>query len=365
MIPVYNPVFTEDDAQAVYDVVKSQFVTHIGKETDQLEEIFRSEYNRKYALSCSNGTAALHLALVGLNLEGKTIAVPACAFAAVGFAPAYVKCKTVFIDADQRTWNMDLGLLEEACKKQRIDAIIAVHNYGNAYDYIKLRRLSEKYKFFIIEDACEAMGAWFADCEAGTLGDVSVFSFYGNKMVTGGEGGMLLTDLEFVKDRAGLFRSQALSKRRRFWHEAIGHNFRITNMQSTLVISQYKRKLALVNRAKEVADTYIKHMPSELRTQEEEDGGAGKHCWWMFSVVHPQKPNFYEIASAALRVAGYDTRPVFQPMPLMPPWEEQEKHNKYPVAEFLADRGISLPSGPGLDLEEIPKICDVLKEACS
>jgi len=363
MIPVYNPIFTEDDARSVYDVVMSQFVTHIGPETNQLESTFRDEYRRKYALACSNGTAALHLALVGLNLERKTIAVPACSFAAVGFAPAYVNCETIFIDADQRTWNMDLGLLEEACKKQRIDAVIAVHNYGNAYDYIKLKELSQKYKFYIIEDACEAMGSWYADCEAGKLGDVSVFSFYGNKMITGGEGGMLLTDLEFVNERASLFRSQALSKKRRFWHEAIGHNFRITNMQSALVISQYKRKWNLVNRAKKLADIYIECMPKVLRTQEESDNG--QHCWWMFSVMHPQKPHFYELASEALKTAGYDTRPIFQTMPKMPPWQSQEKDNSYPVAEFLADRGITLPSGPGMDLEEVPKICAVLEEVCS
>jgi len=755
MIPVYNPIFTEDDAKAVYDVVISQFVTHIGSETKQLENIFKNEYYRKYALACSNGTAALHLALVGLNLERKTIAVPACSFAAVGFAPAYVNCKTVFIDADQRTWNMDLGLLEEECKKQRIDAVIAVHNYGNVYDYNKLKELSDRYKFFIIEDACEAMGSWYGDYESGRLGDVSVFSFYGNKMLSitgdtplyvkingsaklinacdlndidknsiecasfnpnngkitwvkindtiiheyngnifriysddnryvdvtenhslfvyrneniipiessklsindylvcprsipdnstdividitdyiktehgyreslnrfinvderlcrllgyyiaegssganninftfnineveyhndmislwneifddwsiskndnrhnatnlicggiihkelfmelcggssydknlpyfafnlsysnklelitgiwrgdgcvhevagktcceiktiskrlaselqylilsmghnsalesnkgkgnrkdsysiiigdnilinkllnsnfktkqanktdlipiygfrrkhvrqdkidlpflnkdlcflkikkiellrsgtetvydlsvpnhfenfiggyggvclhnsGGEGGMLLTDLEFVNERASLFRSQALSRKRRFWHEAIGHNFRITNMQSALIISQYKRKLDLVKRSKEVANTYIKNMPSVLRTQEECHNG--NNCWWMFSVVHPEKPHFYEIASELLKEYGYDTRPIFQPMPKMPPWLDQENGNKYPVSEWISDRGITLPSGPGLDFSEIIKICDVIKEAC-
>ena len=360
MIPVYNPIFTEDDAKAVHDVVMSQYVTHIGKETALLEETFEKDYNRKYALACANGTAALHLALVALNLEGKTIAVPACAFAAVGFAPAYVNCKTMFIDVDQNTWNMDLGLLEEACKKTRIDAIIAVHNYGNTYDYPKLRGLQDKYKFFIIEDACEAMGAWYGDTEAGKLGDVSVFSFYGNKMVSGGEGGMLLTNLDHADDKACLFRSQALSKKKRFWHEAIGHNFRLTNIQSALILSQYKRKWDLVHRAKEVAECYKKYLSSDVIMQEEAPNVT--HCWWMISVVHRQKPHFYNIASEILKEAGYDSRPVFQPMPLMPPWIEQEKNNSYPNAEFLADRGISLPSGPGLDMAEIPKICKILNE---
>lgn len=360
MIPVYNPIFTEDDAKTVYDVVMSQFVTHIGPETSELERTFKDEYRRKFVLSCSNGTAALHLALVALNLEGKTIAVPACAFAAVGFAPAYVKCDTVFVDVDQRTWNMDLGLLEEECKKKRIDAVIAVHNYGNAYDYTKLKYLSDKYKFYIIEDACEAMGARHADMESGTLGDISIFSFYGNKMISGGEGGMLLTDLEFANERACLFRSQALSKKQRFWHEAIGHNFRITNMQSALILSQYKRKSHLIDRAKSLSNVYINNIPNSLNVQEPD--GSGLHCWWMFSVIHLQKPNFYEIASNVLKENGYDSRPIFRPMPLMPPWSYKERHNRYPVAEFLSDRGITLPSGPGLDHNEVIKICEILKD---
>lgn len=363
MIPVYNPVFTEDDAKSVYDVVCSQFVTHIGPETSKLERTFKSAYDRKYALSCTNGTAALHLALVSLNLEKKTIAVPACAFAAVGFAPAYVNCNTIFVDADQRTWNMDLGLLEEECKKRRIDAVIAVHNYGNPYDYTRLKLLSDRYKFYIIEDACEAMGAHHGNKETGTLGDVSIFSFYGNKMVSGGEGGMLLTDLEFANDRACLFRSQALSKKRRFWHEDIGHNFRITNMQSALILSQYKRKNDLIKKANELSNRYIEMMPDMLSTQEMDNNG--RHCWWMFSVVHRQKPNFYEIASEELRKNGYDSRPIFRPMPSMPPWRHKEKHNKYPVAEFLSDRGITLPSGPGLDHKEVENICSILKNVAS
>lgn len=362
MIPVYNPIFTEKDAKAVYEVVKSQYVTHIGPETKELEETFRSEFGRRYALSCSNGTTALHLALVALNLEGKTIAVPACAFAAVGFAPAYVNCNTVFIDVDQNTWNMDLGLLEEECKKEKIDAVIAVHNYGNPYNYEKLKYLSDRYKFFVIEDACEALGAEFGGRAAGNLGDVSVFSFYGNKMISGGEGGMLLTDLPYVNEKACLFRSQALSKKKRFWHEAIGHNFRLTNMQSALVLSQYSRLDELVDRAKEVHNCYENNLPKELSMQHVHNDG--EHCWWMISVIHRQQPHFYEIASDALKENGYDSRPIFQPMPNMPPWAGST-NKSYPVSEFLADRGISLPSGPGLDLDEIPKICSILEEVCS
>jgi len=360
MIPVYNQILTEDDAEAVSDVIKSQFVTHIGKETKELENTFEKDYDRRYALSCANGTAALHLALVGLNLAGKTIAVQACTFAAVAFAPAYLNCETVFIDVDKDTWNIDLWLLEQECKKQRIDAVIAAHNYGNPYDYDRLKELSERYKFFIIEDACEAFGSTYKTKRAGSLGDVSTFSFYGNKMITGGEGGMLLTDLEHVAIKAKLFRGQAQSRTRKFWHEDIGHNFRITNMQSALILSQLKRKEDVFQKARENMKAYRSNLISEYMMQKQVSGAQA--CWWMVSILHPENANFYEIAHEKLKENGFDSRPIFPPLPLMPPWHDDNKDKNFPVSEMLTNYGITLPSGPGLTDKNIMEICKIINE---
>lgn len=358
MIPVYSQIFTEEDAKSVYDVIKSQYVTHIGKETKQLENYFSVEYDRSFALSCSNGTAGLHLALVGLNLSGKTIAVQACTFAAVAFAPAYLNCKTVFIDVDKDSWNIDLWLLEKECKKQRIDAVIAAHNYGNPYDYDRLKELSDKYKFYIIEDACEAFGSEYNNRKIGTLGDVSIFSFYGNKMVSGGEGGMILTDLEHVSYKISLFRGQAQSRVRKFWHEDIGHNFRITNMQSALILSQLSRKDSLINKAKENYKLYSDNLDTKFSMQKEILNA--KSCWWMVSVLHPENAEFYDIASEKLKEAGFESRPIFPPLPRMPPWFDDNKNNSFPVSEMLTKYGITLPSGPGISNDDIIKVCDVL-----
>jgi perosamine synthetase len=359
MKPVYNQIFTEEDAKAVYDVVMSQYVTHIGKETKELENVFESEYGRKYSLACSNGTTALHLALVGLNLNEKTIAVPACTFAAVAFAPAYLKCKTVFIDVDKDSWNIDLWMLEQQCKKQRIDAVIAVHNYGNPYDYNRLKELSEKYKFFIIEDACEAIGSTYDGTKAGSMGDVSVFSFYGNKIISGGEGGMLLTDLDHVAYKAKLFRGQAQSKIK-FWHEDIGHNFRITNMQSALILSQLKRKNQTIEKTIEVNEEYKKHLDKKFKMQEVPE--KGKSSWWMTSIIHPENAEFYDIASHKLYDNGYESRPIFPTLPLMPPWQKENANKNYPVSIMLNSYGITLPSGPGIIKEDIKKVSQILNE---
>ena len=365
---VYNQVFTEDDAKAVYEVVKSQFVTHIGKETKQLEAEFRELFSRRYALACSNGTTALHLALVALNLQGCTIAVPAGAFAAAAFAPAYVNCKTVFIDIDERTWNINPSLLEEECKKQRIDAVIAVHNYGTPYNYNVLKELSEKYKFYIIEDACEAFGASYGDTKAGCLGDVSVFSFYGNKMISGGEGGMLLTDSNNVAEKAEKFKSQAISKVRKFWHEDIGHNFRITNMQSALVLSQLRRADEVLRKASQINKWYrenLKDAPVKFQERGDENNDKLKilPSYWMTSLVHKDfKPEWGSIIARELKERGIDTRPIFPPLPLMPPWEKENRDKRCHVAEKVHDSGITLPSGPAMTEEMVKEVCKYINE---
>ena len=357
MIPVYNQVITKQDAEAVYQTVLSQFVTHIGRETSDLELHMAKRFNRKHALACSNGTTALHLALVALRLEGKTIAVPACAFAAVAFAPAYVNCDTVFIDVSLNTWNIDLNLLEEECKARKIDAVIAVHNYGNPYDYNRLKDLSERYKFFIIEDACEAMGSTYFDMPTGKLGDVSVFSFYGNKVVTGGEGGILLTDLDHVKERAELFRGQALSKNRRFWHEDVGHNFRITNMQSSLILSQMSRIDDTLKHIATVKEEYEKRLSHNFNFQKVLPGCH--NCWWMISVTNDNSS--YDEMSRKLSDHDIDSRPVFRTIPYMPAWSSNNR-KKFPVSEYLETHGISLPSGPGLTISTIRTICQILNQ---
>lgn len=357
MIPVYNQIITDSDAEAVKQTVKSQYVTHIGQETKQLEKSLCSRFNRRFSLSCSNGTTALHLALVALRLEGKTIAVPACAFAAVAFAPAYVNCNTIFIDVCMDTWNMNLDLLEEECKKKNIDGVIAVHNYGNPYDYHRLHELSLRYKFYIIEDACEAMGSEYYDKKAGTLGDVSIFSFYGNKVITGGEGGALLTDLEHVNERSKLFRGQALSKNKRFWHEDIGHNFRITNMQSSLILSQFNRFKETLDKLRKVKDVYDEYLPQGISAPRVLHNCSS--CWWMISIVHHRLT--YDEMHDALAMEGIDTRPVFRTLPYMPPWIEQNKSKKYPVSQYLEKHGITLPSGPGLTHNTIRDVCQILK----
>jgi len=360
MIPVYNQIFTEEDAQAVYKSVINQFVTYLGDETKQLESTFKLMTGRKHVITCSNGTSALHLSLLSNELNGKNVAVPACTFAAVGFACAHANCRTYFVDVNLNDWNINIPELDKLCKKVNIDAVIAVHNYGNPYNYDALNELSKKHNFIIIEDACEALTASIDSRPAGNFGNTSVFSFYGNKIVSGGEGGILVTDDQKVADLALLFRGQAQSKHRRFWHEAIGHNYRITNMQSALIVSQLKRLDHTKKLIDEIANDYLEFLPSYLKIQTTLPHAIPS--WWMMSIRNPKDPQFYLKASNYLKDNGFDTRPVFPPMPLMPPWENENNKLDYPNAIELHNTGITLPSGPGLDRNNIHKICELLRQ---
>jgi perosamine synthetase len=359
MIPVYNQIFTDDDAKAVYDIVKSQFITQASPEVEKLENNFKKLTDRKHAISCSNGTTALHLALLSTNLENKKIAIPACCFAAVAFSVEYVRSIPIFIDADINSWNMNLDILDNKCKMMKIDAVVAVHNYGNPVDMVRLIEMSNKYGFKIIEDGCEALTAKVDSKNIGSFGEVSVFSMYGNKLISSAEGGMILTNDDKIADKCKLLRGQAQQPGKRFWHCDIGYNYRITGMQAALANSQINRIDETSKKLTSIADTYISLLGDKFKFQKSPNGGH--NSWWMFSILDESDYDYYNTASKILNSLGYDSRPIFPPIPLMPPWEHHEyNENDFPIAVKLWRQGITLPGGPGLDIDEVTRISKAL-----
>lgn len=354
-IPVYNQIITDEDAKMVYESVKSGFVTQIGSYVSKLEEVFSKKFKR-HAVTCSNGTTALHLAILALNLDGATIAVPSCVFASVAFAPIYAGCNLEFVEMDMDTWNFDLNSLEKLCKQKRIDAFIAVHNYGNPYDYFSLKQLSDKYEFYIIEDACEALGSVYEDRLAGNMGDISVFSFFGNKIITGGEGGILLIDDVKIVDRIKLLRSQAVQRDAtsdRFNHIEIGYNYRITNMQASLIFSQFNRLEETVSKCHTVAKMYKEKLSDNFIFQKILNNAIPN--WWMVSIM-TNIENGRNVIENALNLFDIDSRPIFRDLRSMKPWGNTHNVGK------LFQSGITLPSGPNLDEQQVDKICSVLQK---
>lgn len=358
MINVYEQIITESDAKAAYDAVQTGILSSFGQYVPELENRFATYIGRKHSLTCSNGTAALLLALHGLDIRGSKVAVPSCSFAATAFAAIAANNRIEYIDVDPSSLNLDLDQLERKCEYSQeydpIKCVIAVHTYGNPYDHDRLKALATKYNFKIIEDACEALCATYNDKKIGQLGDVSVFSFYGNKLIACGEGGMVLTDDDEIANRIKLFRGQGQDPNRRFWHIIPGFNYRMTNVQAAIVLSQLNRIDYTQHLKQRIADLYVQRLSGRYQFQRVLTGST--HAWWMVTVL-TENLNFYREACVAFKQAEIETRPIFPSLASMP-------FNKNPYiinnCELVSARGISLPSGPATSLDNINKICDIL-----
>jgi len=363
MIKVYDQIFTEEDTQAAMEVMKSGQLSS-GQATTDLESAFTVYSGRKYAISCCNGTAALYLALYAINIINSKVAIPSCSYIAAAFAAAHLGNEIIFIDAELSSWNLDPVKLEKECKKARaqkdpIKAVIVIHNYGSPSNWESILELQKEFGFKIIEDACEALDAKFDNKLIGTFGDISLFSFYGNKTCASGEGGILLTNDETYYNNMKLMRGQGQHPTRRFWHIIKGFNFRLTNLQSAIALSQFKRLGETQTKKLHIKKLYEDNLPKELKLQ----GTLKKaeHAWWMVSIRNENNQNFYAECSKFLAANDVETRPIFPPIQSMPAFREY-KDQPYPNAAILNNTCISLPSGPGTSDEDIVKICSLLKE---
>ncbi len=359
-IPVYEPWIGRAELERVTRCVKSGWISSIGAEIREFEERFAQLCERPHAVACSNGTTALHLALAALGIgPGDEVIVPALTFVATANAVRYAGATPVFVDADPHTWNLSPEAV--AIKiTERTKAIIAVHLYGLPADMRALRAIGRKTKVAVVEDAAEAHGAREHGKPVGSLGDISCFSFYGNKMVTTGEGGMVLTSSARVDRRLRLLRDHAMSKARRYYHPEIGFNYRMTTLQAALGLAQLDRFDEILKRKRAIAAWYRKGLaglPLDLAP----DVPGLENVHWMFSaVLRPEARLKRERLAAELRARGIDSRPFFVPLPDLPPY--REPRGRYPVAERLGARGMNLPSSPLLREREVRTICDAITD---
>ena len=254
---------------------------------------------------------------------------------------------------------MDLDALEKEClsrvgcdMRSPINVVLAVHNYGVPLDMDRLMALSKKWGFIVIEDACEAFTSTYKGRQLGSIGDIGVFSFYGNKLISSGEGGMVVTNNQVFYEHMKLQRGQGQDPNRRFWHLLPGWNFRLTNLQAAVINSQFDRLPETISKKKTIYEYYRDHLNADLIWQKVPEGGES--CWWMVSVRH-WEDRWYHKAAPYLMKQGIETRPIFPPIHKMPAMRD---HNDliFPNAELLVDSGITLPSGPQLTLEQLQTI---------
>lgn len=359
-IPVHEPVLSEDEINNVTEAIRSSWISSKGKFILDFEEGFASYCGVKHGVATSNGTVALHLALEGLGIgKGDEVIVPTLTFISVANAVKYTGAKPVFVDSHPVYWCMDPKKTQEKITK-KTKAIILVHLYGHPCDMDKIVKIAQDHNLFVVEDAAEAHGAEYKGKKVGSFGDISCFSFYGNKIITTGEGGMCLTNNEELAKKMRILRDHGMNPEKRYWHNVIGFNYRMTNLEAAIGVAQLKKIDKIISRKRKIAKTYdslVKNIDGIFTPPEMP---WAKNVYWLYTMLMSEK---FGVARdelmKELEKKGIETRPMFYPIHTMPPYKTEEK---LPISEKLSKRGITLPSSAKLQDEVIIYITNSIKE---
>ncbi len=360
-IPVAEPDLRGNELNYVTQCLRDGWISSQGAFVRQFETGLAKLVGAPYALATSNGTTALHLALDALGIgPGDEVIVPDLTFAATINAVIYVGATPVLVDVERQTWNMDPIALAAAIT-ERTKAIIVVHLYGMPARMTEVMEITRRHGLRVIEDAAEALGAIYRGHPIGSMGDLAAFSFFGNKLITTGEGGMLVGRDPEVIQRARVLRDHGMDPKKRYWHDVVGYNYRMTNVQAAIGVAQLERVGEFIDRKKAIATHYIRRLegiPGFIMPPECE---GLDNVYWLFSIIIGEDSGVSrDHVMEGLARAGIEARPLFYPMHRMPPYLPYAKERVFPISDWLADNGLSLPSSVGITDAEIDYICDFL-----
>ncbi len=360
-IPVAEPVLTGNELAYVTDCVTSSWVSSIGKYIPRFEEEFARFCGVRYGVATSNGTTALHLALAILGIgPGDEVIVPTLTFIATANVVRYTGATPVFADSEPRTWNIDPADVARKITR-RTKAIIPVHLYGHPAEMDAINALAREHNLVVIEDAAEAHGAAYQGRRVGALARLAAFSFYGNKIITTGEGGMLTTDDDALAEQARWLRDHGMSPTRRYWHPVIGYNYRLTNLQAALGVAQMERIEEFIARKRAIATLYSDLLRGTPGITLPPEAPWAKNVYWMFSILVDDAFGLgRDPLMAHLKSRGIDSRPFFHPIHTMPPYATG---TSLPVAERLSRQGINLPSSVALTDDDVRRVVRAIQEA--
>jgi perosamine synthetase len=364
VIPVCEPTLGGNEAEYVLDCIESNWISSAGKYIPRFEEAFAEVCDAVYGVACANGTVALHLALATLGIgPGDEVILPTFTMIATINAVTYTGATPVLVDSEPLTWNMDLNQIADKITPHT-RAVMPVHTYGHPVDMDPLLEMAERHGFFVVEDAAEAHGAEYKGRRAGSLGHAGCFSFYANKIITTGEGGMITTNDPEIARLARNLRDHAFSEERHFWHKYVGFNYRMTNMQAAVGLAQTEQIELFVQARRANAARYtaaLKKIPG-IVTPPEADWA--KSVFWMYSIlVEDESGMNRDQLRACLAEHGIETRTFFIPMHLQPIYYQAFKGQRYPVAEMLCQRGFYLPSASSLTPREIDYVTEMVRQA--
>ena len=355
--PVYIPSLNGNEKKYVDECIDTTWISSRGHFVTDFEKAFAKYIGVNYATGVCNGTVAIHLALVALGIkEGDEVIVPTFTYVASANPIKMVGATPVFVDSLMNSWQMD----PEDVKRKITDktkAIIAVHLYGHPCDMDAIMTIANEHNLIVVEDCAEAIGSEIHGKKIGSFGHVACFSFFGNKTITCGEGGMVMTNDEKLYDLLCHYKAQGVSKTREYWHDVLGYNYRMTNIQAAIGLAQLEKVEEKVAKKIQLGEWYQKYLADTPLVFHTPLPGV-VHTYWMCSVLARTAEERIALRDY-LKENGIETRPTFPTIHEMPMYDLKAE---FPIGKTLSQRGINLPSYPGLAEEDIAEICDIIKD---
>jgi perosamine synthetase len=360
-IPIAMPALSGNEKKYVMDCLDTNWISSIGKYIKAFEETFAAWMGSNHALSCCNGTLALHLPLLALDVRpGDEVLVPSLTYIATANVVRYCGATPILVDCLPDTWNIDPADMENKITA-RTKGVIPVHLYGNPCDMDAILEIAQRHNLFVVEDAAECHGATYKGKKAGTFGVAGVFSFFGNKIITTGEGGMVVTDNQHLAEKMRIFKGQGMDPQRRYWFPITGYNYRMTNIEAAIGLAQLENVSDHIAARRRIADWYCEELAelADYLSLQKETPNA-ESVWWMYSVLLSRNAKISrDELMTALANDGIETRPLFYPMHVMPAFYDENAD--CPVSEDISARGINLPTHALLTRDDVQYICSRLK----
>lgn len=359
MIPVAEPSLSEEELKNVVEVVKSGWISSKGEYVTKFEKEFAKFIGTRYSQSTSSGTTALHLALKAIGIKkGDEVIVPTLTFIATANVVLYCNAKPVFVDSHPEYWCIDPEKIEKKIT-QRTKAIVPVHLYGHPCDMDPIMDLAKAHDLYVIEDAAEAHGAEYKGKKVGSIGDIGCFSFYGNKIITTGEGGMCTTNNEDLAKKIELLKNHGMNPQRRYWHEVVGFNYRMTNLQAAVGLAQLRKIDKFIETKRKNARFYNSLLQDIKGITLPPEMSWAKNVYWMYSIlIENYDDRNRDTLLENLLEKGVETRPFFYPIHTMPIYKQS---GEFSIAEKLSQEGLNLPSGVTLQKADIEYISEIIK----
>lgn len=356
MIPVYQPFLGGREKEYVNQCLDSTWISSRGEFISRFESEFARYIGAEHATTVSNGTVALHLAMAALGLgSGDEVIVPTLTYVASVNTIMQTGASVVYAESLMDTWNVSIPDIRSRITP-KTKAVMVVHLYGLSCDMDEVVALCKEHNLLLIEDCAEAFGSLYNNQHVGTFGDIATFSFFGNKTITTGEGGMVVSKNKDVHDRACHLKSQGVSKTREYWHDELAYNYRMTNICAAIGLAQLEQADEIIARKRQVADWYreaLEGLPLQMHAEQP----GTRHSYWMCSVLLDDASHRQPLRDQ-MKSKGIETRPLFAPAHTMPHCKTNES---FPVAQDLSSRGMNLPSYPTLTREQVLQVVNEIR----